>query len=179
VVALANAGNDTVNAIKQANEYGITRKQVVAPLLAYISDVHSIGLEKAQGMYLSEAFYWDFDDRSRAWSKKFFEKQKRMPTAAQAGVYSATLNYLKAVQAAGTDEAKAVMTQLRKMTIDDAVIRHGKLREDGALVHDMLLLQVKTPAESKAPWDYYKVKTVLKGADVYPAISPACQAAAK
>lgn len=175
VIALANAGNDTVNAIKQANEYGITRKQVVAPLLTYISDVHSIGLEKAQGMYLSEAFYWDFDDRSRAWSKKFFDKQKRMPTAAQAGVYSATLNYLKAIQAAGTDEAKAVMAQLRKMTIDDAVIRNGKLREDGALVHDMLLLQVKTPAESKAPWDYYKVKSVLKGTDVYPPLNPACQ----
>jgi branched-chain amino acid transport system substrate-binding protein len=177
VIALANAGNDTVNAIKQANEYGITRKQVVAPLLTYISDVHSIGLEKAQGMYLSEAFYWDFDDRSRAWSKKFFDKQKRMPTAAQAGVYSATLNYLKAVQAAGTDEAKAVMAQLRKMTIDDAVIRNGKLREDGALVHDMLLLQVKSPAESKAPWDYYKVKSVLKGVDVYPPLNPACQIA--
>jgi branched-chain amino acid transport system substrate-binding protein len=176
VIALANAGNDTVNAVKQANEYGITRKQVVAPLLTYISDVHSIGLDKAQGMYLSEAFYWDFDERSRAWSRKFFEKQKRMPTAAQAGVYSATLSYLKAIQAAGTDEAKAVMAQLRKMTIDDAVIRKGKLREDGALVHDMLLLQVKTPAESKAPWDYYKVKSVLKGADVFPPINPACQA---
>ncbi len=177
VIALANAGNDTVNAIKQANEYGITRKQVVAPLLAYISDIHSIGLEKAQGMYLSEAFYWDFDERSRTWSNKFFAQQKRMPTSAQAGVYSATLNYLKAVQAAGTDEAKAVMTQLRKMTIDDAVIRHGKLREDGALVHDMMLFQVKTPAESKAPWDYYKLKAVLKGADVYPPLDPACHIA--
>lgn len=174
VIALANAGNDTVNAIKQANEYGITRKQVVAPLLTYISDVHSIGLDKAQGMYLSEAFYWDLDEQSRAWSRKFFEKHKRMPTAAQAGVYSATLNYLKAVQAAGTDEAKAVMTQLRKMTINDAVIRNGKLREDGALVHDMLLLQVKSPAESRAPWDYYKVKAVLKGPDVFPPVNPAC-----
>jgi branched-chain amino acid transport system substrate-binding protein len=174
VIALANAGNDTINAIKQANEYGITRKQVVAPLLTYISDVHSIGLDKAQGMYLSEAFYWDLDEQSRAWSRKFFEKHKRMPTAAQAGVYSATLNYLKAVQAAGTDEAKAVMAQLRKMTINDAVIRNGKLREDGALVHDMLLLQVKSPAESKAPWDYYKVKAVLKGPDVFPPVNPAC-----
>ena len=179
VIALANAGNDTVNAIKQANEYGISRKQVVAPLLTYISDVHSIGLDKAQGMYLSEAFYWDYDEKSRAWARKFFERQKRMPTAAQAGVYSATLNYLKAVEAAGTDEAKAVMAQLRKMTINDAVIRNGKLREDGALVHDMLLLQVKAPAESKAPWDYYKVKAVLKGADVYPPINPACQIASK
>src|SRR5437762_7551922 len=97
-----------------------------------------------------------------------------MPTAAKAGVYSATLSYLKAGQAAGTDEAKAVMGQLRKMTINDAVIRNGKLREDGALVHDMLLLQVKRPAESKAPWDYYKVKAVLKGPDVFPPINPAC-----
>ncbi|MCA1323359.1 ABC transporter substrate-binding protein [Herbaspirillum sp. alder98] len=175
VIALANAGNDTVNAIKQANEYGITRKQVVAPLLTYISDVHSIGLAKAQGMYLSEAFYWDLDEKSRAWSKKFFAIQKRMPTAAQAGVYSATLSYLKAVEAAGTDEARAVMTQLRKMTINDAVIRNGRLREDGALVHDMLLLQVKAPADSKYPWDYYNVKAVLKGSDVYPPISAACQ----
>ncbi len=174
VIALANAGNDTINAIKQANEYGITRKQIVAPLLTYISDVHSMGLDKAQGMYLSEAFYWDLDEQSRAWSRKFFERHKRMPTAAQAGVYSATLNYLKAVQAAGTDEAKAVMAQLRKMTINDAVIRNGKLREDGALVHDMLLLQVKSPAESKAPWDYYKVKAVLKGNDVFPPVNPAC-----
>lgn len=174
VIALANAGNDTINAIKQANEYGITRKQVVAPLLAYISDIHSIGLEKAQGMYLSEAFYWDFDEQSRAWSRKFFEKAKRMPTSAQAGVYSATLNYLKAIEAAKTDEAGAVMAQLRKMTINDAVIRNGKLRADGALVHDMLLLEVKKPSESKEPWDYYKVKAVLKGADVYPAPNPAC-----
>jgi branched-chain amino acid transport system substrate-binding protein len=174
VIALANAGNDTINAIKQANEYGITRKQVVAPLLAYISDIHSIGLEKAQGMYLSEAFYWDFDEQSRAWSRKFFEKAKRMPTSAQAGVYSATLNYLKAIEAAKTDEAGAVMAQLRKMTINDAVIRNGKLRADGALVHDMLLLEVKKPSESKEPWDYYKVKAVLKGEDVYPAPNPAC-----
>ncbi|KDP86599.1 ABC transporter permease [Cupriavidus sp. SK-3] len=174
VIALANAGNDTVNAIKQANEYGITRKQIVAPLLTYISDIHSIGLEKAQNMYLTEAFYWDYDEPSRVWSRKFFEKAKRMPTAAQAGVYSATLSYLKAVQAAGTDEAKAVMAQLRKMTINDAVIRNGKLREDGALVHDMLLLQVKRPAESKAAWDYYKVKAVLKGPDVFPPVNPAC-----
>jgi branched-chain amino acid transport system substrate-binding protein len=174
VIALANAGNDTVNAIKQANEYGITRKQIVAPLLAYISDIHSIGLEKAQGMYLSEAFYWDFDDKSRAWSRKFFEKAKRMPTSAQAGVYSATLSYLKAIEAAKTDEAGAVMAQLRKMEINDAVIRNGKLRADGALVHDMLLLEVKKPSESKEPWDYYKVKSVLKGADVYPAPNPAC-----
>lgn len=174
VIALANAGNDTVNAVKQANEFGITKKQIVAPLLTYISDVHSMGLAKAQGMYLTEAFYWDYDDASRAWAKKFYEQAKRMPTAAQAGVYSATLSYLKAIEAAGTDDAPAVMTKLREMTINDAVIRNGKLRADGALVHDMLLLQVKTPAQSKAPWDYYNVKAVLKGEDVFPKPSAAC-----
>lgn len=172
MIALANAGNDTVNAVKQANEFGITKKQIVAPLLTYISDVHSMGLAKAQGMYLTEAFYWDYDDASRAWARKFFEKTKKMPTASQAGVYSATLSYLKAIEAAGTDEAPAVMAKLREMTINDAVIRNGKLRADGALVHDMLLLQVKAPAESKAPWDYYHVKSVLKGDEVFPSRRP-------
>jgi branched-chain amino acid transport system substrate-binding protein len=174
VIALANAGNDTVNAVKQANEFGINKKQIVAPLLTYISDVHSMGLAKAQGMYLTEAFYWDYDDASRAWAQKFFEKAKKMPTASQAGVYSATLSYLKAIEAAGTDDAPAVMAKLREMTINDAVIRNGKLRADGALVHDMLLLQVKTPKESKAPWDYYNVKSVLKGEDVFPKPQAAC-----
>ncbi|MFY3082619.1 ABC transporter substrate-binding protein [Achromobacter xylosoxidans] len=174
VIALANAGNDTVNAVKQANEFGITKKQIVAPLLTYISDVHSMGLAKAQGMYLTEAFYWDYDDASRAWARKFFEKTKKMPTASQAGVYSATLSYLKAIEAAGTDEAPAVMAKLREMTINDAVIRNGKLRADGALVHDMLLLQVKAPAESKAPWDYYHVKSMLKGDEVFPKPQAAC-----
>lgn len=176
VIGLANAGSDTINAIKQAAEYGIGRsdKQVIAPLLAYINDVKSLGLEKAQGMYLTEAFYWDFDDRSRAFAEKFYAKAGKMPSASQAAVYSATLSYLKAIQAIGTDEAKAVMSQLRSMTIDDAVIRNGKLRIDGALVHDMLLLQVKKPSESKRDWDFYNVKAVLKGDDVFPKPSPAC-----
>lgn len=174
VIALANAGADTVNAVKQAKEFGVSDKQTIAPLLTYISDVHSMGLPKAQGMYLTEAFYWDRDEEARAWSRRFFAKAKRMPTAAQAGVYSAVLNYLKAIQTIGTDEAGAVMKQLRSMTINDAVIRNGKLREDGALVHDMLLLQVKKPAESKTPWDYYHVKAVLPGKDVFPAPDMAC-----
>lgn len=174
VIALANAGSDTVNAVKQAREYGISNKQTIAPLLTYLSDVHSMGLTKAQGMYLTEAFYWNLDEKSRAWSKKFFEKAKRMPTSAQAGVYSAVLNYLKAIQATGTDDAAAVMAQLKTMTIDDAVVRNGKLRDDGALVHDMLLLQVKKPAESTQPWDYYNVKAVMQGKDVFPAPNSAC-----
>lgn len=176
VIALANAGSDTINSIKQAAEYGIGRtdKQVIAPLLAYITDVRSLGLAKAQDMYLTEAFYWDFDDRSRAFAEKYFAKMGRMPSASQAAVYSATLSYLKAIDGAGTDEAGAVMAKLRTMTIDDAVIRNGKLRADGALVHDMLLLQVKKPAESKRDWDFYNVRAVLKGDDVFPKPSEAC-----
>ncbi|MDB5566802.1 MAG: transporter permease [Tardiphaga sp.] len=176
VIALANAGSDTINSIKQAAEYGIGRtdKQVIAPLLAYITDVKSLGLAKAQDMYLTEAFYWDYDDRSRAFAEKYFAKMNRMPSASQAAVYSATLSYLKAIDGAGTDEAGAVMAKLRTMTIDDAVIRNGHLRVDGALVHDMLLLQVKKPAESKRDWDFYNVKAVLKGDDVFPKPSDAC-----
>ncbi|MEH2482071.1 branched-chain amino acid transport system substrate-binding protein [Nitrobacteraceae bacterium AZCC 2146] len=176
VIALANAGSDTINSIKQAAEYGIGRtdKQVIAPLLAYITDVKSLGLAKAQDMYLTEAFYWDYDDRSRAFAEKYFAKMNRMPSASQAAVYSATLSYLKAIEGAGTDEAGAVMAKLRTMTIDDAVIRNGHLRVDGALVHDMLLLQVKKPAESKRDWDFYNVKAVLKGEDVFPKPSDAC-----
>jgi branched-chain amino acid transport system substrate-binding protein len=176
VIALANAGSDKINSIKQAAEYGIGRsdKQVIAPLLAYITDVRSLGLVKAQDMYLTEAFYWDFDDRSRAFAEKYFAKMNRMPSASQAAVYSATLSYLKAIDGAGTDAAGAVMANLRTMTIDDAVIRNGKLRADGALVHDMLLLQVKKPAESKRDWDFYNVRAVLKGDDVFPKPSDAC-----
>lgn len=174
VIALANAGADTINAVKQATEFGISGKQTIAPLLTYVSDVHSMGLAKAQGMYLTEAFYWNQDEQARAWSRKFFEKAKRMPTSAQAGVYSAVLNYLKAIQAAGTDDAPAVVAKIKSMTINDAVIRNGKLRDDGALIHDMMLLQVKKPAESKQPWDYYNVKSVMRGEDVYPAPNPAC-----
>jgi len=167
VIALANAGNDTVNAIKQANEYGISRKQVVAPLLTYISDVHSIGLDKAQGMYLSEAFYWDYDEKSRAWARKFFERQKRMPTAAQAGVYSATLNYLKAVQAAGTDEAKAVMAKMKELPINDFMTKNGKVREDGRVIRDMYLMQAKTPEESKGEWDLVKMVATVPGNEAF------------
>ncbi|ACA17903.1 Extracellular ligand-binding receptor [Methylobacterium sp. 4-46] len=176
VIALANAGADTINAIKQAAEYGIGRgdKQVIAPLLTYITDVRSLGLAKAEGMYLTEAFYWDFDARSRAFAETYFARTKRMPSASQAAVYSAVLSYLRAIEAAGTDEAGAVMAKLRTMTIDDAVIRNGRLRADGALVHDLLLLQVKKPSESKRDWDFYTVKAVLKGEDVYPKPSDAC-----
>jgi len=168
VIGLANAGGDTVNAVKQAGEFGIASKgQMVAPLLMFISDVHAIGLNYAQGMYLTEGFYWDLNENTRTWSKRFFAQHKRMPTMAQAGMYSAVTHYLKAVKAAGTDETAAVNKKMRETPVADVVIPKGKIREDGRLVHDMLLLQVKKPAESKAPFDYYKVIGTVPGDEAF------------
>jgi branched-chain amino acid transport system substrate-binding protein len=172
VIALANAGGDVINTVKQAAEFGITSGgQKLAPLLMFLTDIHSLGLKAAQGMYLTEGFYWDQDDAARAWSQRFFERHKRMPTMIQAGVYSAVLNYLRAIQAARSDETATVMTQLKSMPIEDPVIRKGKIREDGRLVHDMLLLQVKKPSESKAPWDYYHVRAWIPGDEAFQPLS--------
>jgi branched-chain amino acid transport system substrate-binding protein len=168
VVGLANAGGDAVNAVKQAGEFGIAAKgMVVAPLLMFISDVHAIGLKYAQDMYLTEGFYWDYNDGTRAWSRRFFAIQKKMPTMAQAGMYSAVTHYLKAVKAAGTDDTAAVMKKMRELPVNDVIIPKGTLRADGRMVHDMLLLQVKKPAESKSPWDYYKVVDVIPGNEAF------------
>ena len=163
VVGLANAGGDAVNAIKQASEFGLTKNQIVAPLLLFISDVHSLGLPAAQGLFLTEGFYWDHNEQTRAWSRRFFEKHKRMPTMAQAGVYSAVTHYLKSVQAAGTDATDAVVKKMHDTPVRDVVIPNGHIRDDGRLVHDMLLVQVKKPSESKGPWDYYHVRDVIPG----------------
>ncbi|NJD35754.1 MAG: ABC transporter substrate-binding protein [Betaproteobacteria bacterium] len=171
IIGLANAGGDTINAIKAAAEFGITKNQSLAGLLVFITDVHSITLNVAQGMLLTEGFYWDFNDQTRAFSKRFFAKAKKEPTMNHAGVYSATLNYLRAIQAAGTDDADAVMAQLKKMKISDPVIQSGQIRADGRLVHDMYLLQVKKPAESKYPWDYYHVKAVIPAAEAFQPLS--------
>ena len=179
VIGLANAGNDTTNTIKQASEFGVQKKQALAATLMFITDVHSLGLQRAQDMYLTEGFYWDYDEKTRAWSKRFFEKQKRMPTMAQAGVYSSVLNYLKAVQAAKTDEPMAVVKQLREMPIEDMFARNGKLRPDGRMIHDMYLVQVKKPAESKYPWDYYTVKQVIPADQAFQPIEKGSCAAAK
>ena len=171
VVGLANAGGDAVNSVKQASEFGLTKNQIVAPLLLMISDIHSLGLAAAQGLFLTEGFYWDRDEKTRAFSKRFFEKHKRMPTMAQAGVYSAVSHYLKSVQAAGTDATDPVMKKMRETVVNDVVIRNGKIREDGRLVHDMLLVQVKTPTESKGPWDYYHVRDVIPGDQAFKPLS--------
>lgn len=166
VVALANAGGDTIGAIKQAREFNLFKpgdKQRLAALLMFISDVNSLGLNTAQGIVLTTGFYWDLDDATRAWSKRFFERRKVMPTMTHAGVYSAVTHYLKAIQAAGTKEPLEVMKKMREMPVKDFFTKNGKLREDGRMVHDMYLAQVKTPAESKYPWDYYKILRTIPG----------------
>jgi branched-chain amino acid transport system substrate-binding protein len=163
VVALADSGGDMINATKQANEFGITRNQSLASMLVFITDVHSMELKVAQGLRLVTAFYWDRDDETRAWSKRFFERQHAMPTQTQASTYSAIRHYLKSVEAAGTDEAKAVMVKMREIPVNDFFAHNGHLRQDGRLVHDMYFAQIKTPAESTGPWDYYKILATIPG----------------
>ncbi|HEX8168578.1 MAG TPA: ABC transporter substrate-binding protein [Beijerinckiaceae bacterium] len=168
VVGLANAGTDTTNAIKQAAEFGLTRAgQSLAGLLVYVNDVKSLGLQTAQGMLLTEAFYWDLDDDTRTWSKRFFERTGKMPNMSQAGLYSATTHYLKAVQAAGTDETGAVMKAMKAAPINDFFARDGRIREDGRMVHDMHLFEVKKPSESQGPWDLYRLVATVPGAEAF------------
>ena len=161
VVGLANAGGDMINSIKAANEFGITKTQKLAALLVFINDIHSLGLPVAQGMLLTEAFYWDTNEQTRQWSRRFFEKHKRMPNMAQAGIYSGITHYLKAVQAAGTDETTAVMAQMKAMPVNDFMTKNGKIREDGRLIRDMYVYEVKKPSESNYPWDYYRLKATI------------------
>ncbi|WP_454618174.1 ABC transporter substrate-binding protein [Bradyrhizobium cenepequi] len=164
IIGLANGGGDTINTIKQAGEFGIVAGgQNLAAIVMFISDVHSLGLKLAQGLIVTEAFYWDLNDKTRAFGKRFFERMKRMPTMNQAATYSATLHYLKAVQAAGTKETKPVMAKMREMPVRDAFTDNGVLRADGRMVHSMFLFEVKKPEESKAPWDYYKVLAEVPG----------------
>jgi branched-chain amino acid transport system substrate-binding protein len=165
IIGLANAGGDTINSIKAAKEFGITTagKQHLAGLLVFINDVHSLGLATTQGLLLTAGFYWDLNPDTRAWSKRFFDRAKKMPNMSQAGAYSTTMHYLKAVQAAGTDETSAVMAKMKSMPIDDFFARNGRIRADGRMVHDMYLFQVKKPEESKGPWDYYTLKKTVPG----------------
>ncbi|HRH74296.1 MAG TPA: ABC transporter substrate-binding protein, partial [Zoogloea sp.] len=165
VIALANGGQDTITAIKQAAEFGITgSRQSLVPIVLFINDVHALGLKTAQGLTLTEGFYWNRDAKTRAWSRRFFERAKKMPSMAHAGVYSSVLNYLKAVEKTGTDDATTVMQQLKSADIDDGLFK-GRIRADGKFAHDMLLLEVKKPGESTEPWDYYHVRGVIPAAD--------------
>ncbi|MBC7395702.1 ABC transporter substrate-binding protein [Variovorax sp. RTB1] len=166
ILGLANAGGDTINSIKAAKEFGINKTMKIAGLLVFLSDVHSLGLKNTEGLLHTTSFYWDLNDKTRAWSKKFFDKTKRMPTDVQAADYSFTTNYLKAIEAAKTTDADKVMAQLKSMKIDDFYGK-GQIRADGQYIHDMLLVQAKSPAESKQPWDYLKVIKVMPGEQVF------------
>jgi branched-chain amino acid transport system substrate-binding protein len=168
IIGLANGGGDTINAIKQAGEFGIVAGgQNLAAIVMFISDVNSLGLNLAQGLIITEAYYWDLNDKTRAFGKRFFERMKRMPTMNQAATYSATLHYLNAAKAAGTKDTKPVLAKMREMPVRDAFTDNGVLREDGRMVHSMFLFQVKKPEESKGPWDYYKLLAEVPGEQAF------------
>jgi branched-chain amino acid transport system substrate-binding protein len=167
VLGLANAGGDAINAIKAANEFGITKSMKVAGLVLTINDIHALGLNLSQGMYLTEAWYWDLSPATRAWSRRYFEKMKKEASTVQAGDYSAALTYLKAVKATGSDDGDAVMAYLKANKINDMFTTNGEIRPDGRMVHDMYLMEVKKPADSTYPWDYYKVAAVIPGAEAF------------
>ncbi|HLJ89296.1 MAG TPA: ABC transporter substrate-binding protein [Candidatus Angelobacter sp.] len=171
VIGLANAGGDTINSIKTAAEFGISKKQTLAGLLVYISDIHSLGLQTTQGMYVAESFYWDLNDETRKFGKTFLAKTNKMPNMSQAGVYSSVFQYLKAIQSIGTDDADAVLQKLKEMPLNDVYVKNGKIRADGRMVHDFYLFQVKSPAESKYPWDYYKLISTVPGDQAFQPLS--------
>jgi branched-chain amino acid transport system substrate-binding protein len=167
VLGLANAGTDFSNSLKAVSEFGLTKTMRPAALLVFLSDIHAVGLDIAQGLVLTTAWYWDLDDRTRAFAKRFNEKVKRMPTFPQAAVYSATLTYLNAVKGAGTTDSDKVMDELHKTKINDAFVQDGVIRADGLLEHDMYIMEVKKPSESKGDWDFYKLLKTMKGEEAF------------
>ena len=167
ILGLANAGGDTINSIKAANEFGITKSMRLAGLLMFINDVHSLGLNLTQGMYLTDGWYWDQNDNTRKWAKRYFDKMKKMPSMLQAADYSATMQYLNAVKAVGSDDGDKVVAQMKKTKINDMFTSNGVIRPDGRMVYDMYLMEVKKPSESKYPWDYYKVVQTIPGDQAY------------
>lgn len=167
ILALANAGADATNAIKAANEFGLTKTMRLAGMIMFINDIHAMGLETAKGMYLTDSWYWNASDETRAWAQKFYERRNAMPSSLQAADYSAAIQYLRAVKATGTDDADKVLAYLRENKLNDVYIKNGVVRPDGRVVHDMYLLQVKTPEESKAPWDYFKVVQTIDGNEAF------------
>jgi len=167
VIALANAGGDFTNALKAAHEFGVTNTMKPAALLAFITDINALGLETAQGLYLTTGWYWDLNEKSRAFGKRFFDKTGAEPTMSQAAYYSATLNYLNAVKAVGSTDSDKVMDELHKVKIDDMFTDDGIVRADGLMEHSMYVMQVKKPSESKEPWDYYKVVKKMSGEEAF------------
>jgi branched-chain amino acid transport system substrate-binding protein len=175
IIGLASGPPDNVNAIKLGGEFGVfQRGQQMAGLLVLITDVDALGLKAAQGLLLTTSFYWDMDDKTREWSNRFFAKIKRMPTMWQAGIYSSVMHYLKAIQSAGTDEPVKIAAKMREMPVEDFFSRNGHLREDGLMVHDLMLVQVKKPEDSKYPWDCYQILTRIPGEQAFGPPNPAC-----
>ena len=179
VLGLANAGTDFINSLKAANEFGITRTMKPAALLAFLTDIHSLGLKTAQGLYLTTGWYWDLNPDTRAYAKRYFAKMNKQPTMDQAGIYSATMTYLKAVKAVGTTDSDKVMAELKRMKINDMFATGGYIRADGVMIHDMYVMQVKSPQESKYPWDYYKVVKKMNGEEAFGPITGLCPLASK
>jgi branched-chain amino acid transport system substrate-binding protein len=179
VLGLANAGTDFSNSLKAATEFGVTRTMKPAALLAFLTDIHSVGLQTAQGLYLTTGWYWDLSPQTRAFAKRYFAKMNREPTMDQAGTYSAVTTYLKAVKAAGTTDADKVMAQLKSTKIDDLFAQGGYIRADGAMIHAMYVMQVKSPQESKYPWDYYKVVRRMSGEEAFGPVTGLCPLARK
>jgi branched-chain amino acid transport system substrate-binding protein len=163
VLGLANAGGDTINSIKAAKEFGITKSMKIAALLIFLTDIHSLGLETTQGLVATDSWYWNKDAETRKWAQRYFAKMKKMPTSLQAADYSAATTYLKAVQTAGSTDSDKIMEQLHKMKINDFYAQNGYIRADGSMIHDMYLMEVKKPSESKEPWDYYKITATIPG----------------
>ena len=175
IIGIAGGPPNNMNEIKTGSEFGVFKGgQQMAALLALITDIHSIGLPAAQGLLLTTSFYWDMDDKTREWSKRYFAKMNRMPTMWQAGVYSSVMNYLNAVKDSGTDDPLKVAAKMRERPIEDFFSRNGKLREDNLMVHDLILVQVKKPEESKYPWDYYTILAKIPGAEAFGPPNPAC-----
>jgi branched-chain amino acid transport system substrate-binding protein len=179
VLGLANAGADFSNSLKAANEFGLTKTMKPAALLVFISNIHGLGLQTAQGLYLTTGWYWDLNDDTRAFAKRFFEKMKAEPTMDHAGAYSATMTYLKAVKAVGSTDPDKIMSELKKTKINDMFTKGGYVRADGVMVHTMYVMQVKSPQESKYPWDYYKVVKLMNGEEAFGPITGACALAPK
>ena len=179
VLGLANAGTDFTNSLKAANEFGITRTMKPAALLAFLTDIHSLGLKTAQGLYLTTGWYWDLNPDTRAYAKRYFAKMNKQPTMDQAGIYSATMTYLKAVKAVGNTDSDKVMAELKRMKINDMFASGGYIRADGVMIHDMYVMQVKSPQDSKYPWDYYKVVKKMNGEEAFGPITGLCPLASK
>jgi branched-chain amino acid transport system substrate-binding protein len=178
VLGLANAGADFTNSLKAANEFGLTRTMKPAGLDVYITDIHSLGLQTAQGLFLTTAWYWDLNDETRSFAKRYFEKMKKEPTMNHAGYYSATLTYLRAVKAVGTTDSDRVMAELKKAKINDMFVKGGYVRADGVMIHPMYVMQVKAPQESKYPWDYYKVVKTMSGEEAFGPMTGLCKLSA-